>query len=131
MSNESGRMEIYVRPFAHPSARGVGLTEVSGQWQISTTGGINPRWRGDGRELYFLAPNGAIMAATITVSGSALTPGAPVPLFRTRIVGGGTENNQGRQYDVSRDGRFLVNTVLGDTSSPITLVQNWHPEAKK
>ena len=41
------------------------------------------------------------------------------------------ENGQGRQYDVSRDGRFLINTVLDHASAPITLLMNWHPEAKK
>ena len=41
------------------------------------------------------------------------------------------DNGQGRQYDVTRDGRFLINTVLDDASAPITLLQNWNPEAKK
>jgi len=49
----------------------------------------------------------------------------------TRILGGGVDNGQGRQYDVTRDGRFLTNTVLDEASAPITLLQNWHPEAKK
>jgi hypothetical protein len=54
----------------------------------------------------------------------------PVALFPTRISGGGVDNNQDRQYDVSGDGRFLINTVLQDDSSPITLILNWHPPAK-
>ena len=61
-------------------------------------------------------------------SGKALgTLGAPVALFPTRIFGGGVDNGQGQQYDVTRDGRFLFNTVLDASSSPITLIQNWNP----
>jgi hypothetical protein len=53
-----------------------------------------------------------------------------VALFPTRIYGGGVDNLQGRQYDVSRDGRFLINTVLDEGAAPITLIQNWKPPAK-
>ena len=72
-----------------------------------------------------------MMAAPITVRGGVLEPGAPAALFATRINGGGLDNAQGRQYDVTRDGRFLINTVLDDaTATPITLIQNWRPDAK-
>ena len=71
-----------------------------------------------------------MMAAPITAAGATLEPGAPVSLFPTRIFGGGVDNQLGRQYDVTRDGRFLINTVLDDASSPITLLQNWKPPAK-
>jgi hypothetical protein len=54
-----------------------------------------------------------------------------VALFPTRIYGGGVDNAQGRQYDVTRDGRLLINTVLDEASTPITLLMNWNPEAKK
>ena len=48
------------------------------------------------------------------------------------IMGGGVDNSQGPQFDVTRDGRFLINTVLDDTvTTPITLIQNWNPDAKK
>jgi Tol biopolymer transport system component len=129
MSDESGQMEIYVRPFgedASGAARG-----ASAQWQVSTSGGVYPRWRPDGQELYYLGPRSEMMAAPITVTGATLTPGAPVVLFPTRIWGGGVDNLQGRQYDVSRDGRFLINTVLDDAPGPITLLQNWKPDVKK
>jgi hypothetical protein len=54
--------------------------------------------------------------------------GTPEALFSTRIWGGGIDSNQRPQYDVSRDGRFLINTVLDDaTTSPITVILNWHP----
>lgn len=67
----------------------------------------------------------------IAVTGATLAPGAPVALFPTRIVGGGADTGQFRQNDVTRDGRFLINTVLDEASAPITLLMNWNPEAKK
>ncbi len=85
-------------------------------------------WRLDGKELYYLNPAGAMMAAPITVGGSTLDPGAPVVLFFTRILGGGVDSPLGRQYDVARDGRFLINTVLDDAPAPITLLMNWRAQ---
>lgn len=61
---------------------------------------------------------------------TTLEPGPPVALFPTRIFCGGADNGQGWQYDVAHDGRFLINTVLDNAASPITLVQNWKPPAK-
>jgi hypothetical protein len=90
-----------------------------------------PAWRPDGKELYYLNPAGAMMAAPITVTGATLAPGVPMVLFRTRIFGGGIDAQLGRQYDVAPDGRFLINTVLDDAAAPITLLMNWNPEAKK
>jgi hypothetical protein len=114
-SNESGRYEIYVRPFP----------KSDGQSQISTAGGIWPRWR-DGRELYYIAPDGKLMAAPIAVKGAALEAGVPVALFQTRIVGGGTNIDLGRQYDVAPDGRILINVAADEaTARPITVIQNW------
>ncbi len=128
MSNESGQNEIYVRPFVPPSAAGSVAGAAGGQWLVSAGGGIHPVWRRDGKELYYLNPAGAMMAAPITVTGSALEPGAPVVLFPTRIYGGGVElQGQGRQYDVAPDGRFLINAVLDSAAAPITLIQHWQP----
>ena len=132
-SNESGRSEIYVRPFVPPGAR-KGRASVEGQWQVSQAGGIHPAWRPDGKELYYLNPAAAMMAVPITVTGSNLEPGAPEVLFPTRIVSGGmdvTQGRLGRQYDVAPDGRFLINTFLDSTAAPITLLMNWNPEAAK
>jgi hypothetical protein len=98
---------------------------------VSSVGGIHPAWRPDGKELYYLNPAGAMMAAPITVTGATLAPGAPVVLFPSRIFGGGVDAQQGRQYDVTPDGRFLINTVLDSAAAPITLLMNWNPEAKK
>ncbi len=122
MSNESGRPEIYVRPFTPPGAKTAG-----GQWQVSTAGGIHPVWRPDGRELYYLDPVGSLVAVPITVAGATLEPGTPMVRFSTRILGGGVDAGQGRQYDVGADGRILINTVIDDVDSPITLLQRWRP----
>jgi Tol biopolymer transport system component len=146
VSDESGSPEIYVRPFGgpfdvaqdRPAASGAALRRRSGQaadaggWgkRVSTAGGTNPRWRHDGKELYYVNAAGALMAAPITVTGSTLAPGMPVALSPLRLVSGGT-GNQVWQYDVTRDGRFLITTVLDEASAPITLLQNWHPPAKK
>src|SRR5205085_12068796 len=75
-SNESGRFEIVVQPFP----------EATGKWQVSTNGGVQARWRADGKELYFVAPDGKMMAASITVSGTRFSSATPVPLFSTRLA---------------------------------------------
>ena len=130
MSAESSQTEIYVRPFVRPGVAGTAARAVLGQL-VSTAGGIHPVWRHDGKELYYLNPAGEMMAAPITVTGSTLTPGVPVVLFPTRIYGGGVDATQRRQYDVAPDGRFLINTLLDSGTVPITLLQNWNPEAKR
>ena len=130
-SNESGQNEIYVRPFVPPSAAGPAAAAAGSQWPVSTAGGIYAVWRPDGKELYYLSPAGAMMAAPINVTGATLAPGEPAVLFHTRIVGGGEDTGLGRQYDVAPDGRFLINTVLDEAGAPITLLQNWNPEVKK
>ena len=91
---------------------------------MSTAGGIYPRWRPDGKELYYLNPAGAMMAAPITVTGATLAPGAPMVLFRTRIVGGGEDTAQARQYDVAPDGRFLINTELDSVTAVSPMVMD-------
>jgi Tol biopolymer transport system component len=130
-SDESGRNEIYVRPSVAPGAASPPAAEAGGQWQVSTAGGIAPTWRPDGKALYYLNPAGAMMAAPVAVVGNAVEPGAPVVLFPTRIVNGGVDTQNGRQYDVAPDGRFLINTELDNVAAPITLIQNWNPEAAK
>jgi Tol biopolymer transport system component len=122
MSNESGRPEIYVRPFSPP-----GAPAAEGQWQVSTAGGIHPVWRPDGRELYYIDPVGALVAVPVAVNGSTVVPGTPMVRFSTRILGGGIDAGQGRQYDIAPDGRFLINTVIDDIDAPITLLQHWRP----
>ena len=114
-SNQSGKMEIYIRPFPGPG----------GEWQISTGGGIGPRWSPDGKELYFLDPSGSIMASSITIRGQAVELGKPTSLFQPRMATTGRA-----QYDVSRDGRFLINVLLNEASDKITAILNWKPPEK-
>ena len=125
MSNESGRPQIYVRPFVPPGAAVTG-----GQWQISTAGGIHPVWRPDGRELYYLDPVGALVSVPVAASGATFEPGTPMVRFATQILGGGVDAGQGRQYDIAPDGRLLINTVIDNVESPITLLQRWGPEGR-
>ena len=131
ISDESGRMEVYIRPFVVSGAAGAAVR--SGKWQVSTAGGTSPRWSPDGKELYFIDPEGDMMAAPITLAGSALTPGTSVKLFHAPIVGGG-QNFSLPQFDVTPDGRFLINAALdaaAPESSPIILIQNWNPLIKQ
>jgi Tol biopolymer transport system component len=119
VSDESGRREIYVASFPGPG----------GKWQVSQNGGTEPRWRGDGKELFFLAPDNRLIALQVRIGEGSFQAGAIEPLFQTRTTGFGW------RYDVSRDGqRFLVNTPLPDTSSSsseITLIVNWPEMLKK
>ena len=118
-SNETGRYEIYVRPF--PS-RG-------GPTPISTAGGVYPRWSRDGEELYFIAPDAKMMAVSIRTTATTLDAGVPAALFQTHRLGGGS-NVIGRshQYDVAADGgRFLINVDAELSATPITLLLNWKP----
>jgi Tol biopolymer transport system component len=87
--------------------------------QVSVNGGFVPRWRPDGGELFYIAPDFTLMAVSITVMGSELEVGTAVPLFHLR-------GQQHRDYDVSRDGRFLVGVPVGDrTVAPVTVIVNW------
>jgi hypothetical protein len=120
-----------MRRFAFAPPGGSAAGSNGGQWQVSTAGGIYPVWRPDGKELYYIAPDGRLMAVPVAVHGANFEPGEAVALFQTHIFGGGVDNGQGRQYDISRDGRFLMNSVEDDAApSSITLLQNWRPPTK-
>src|SRR6185503_6520096 len=81
LSNESGRQEIYVQPFA-PSWKAAGLAAPSGKWLVSTKGSLGvARWRGDGKELLYVAADGTLMAVDVTLSPT-FRSGVPQPLFR-------------------------------------------------
>jgi hypothetical protein len=122
-TTESGRAEICIRPFV-PAESGGAAVPATGQWQVSTAGGLCPRWKPNGSELYYIGSAGQMMAVPIAATNTTVEPGESVALFPTRIFGRGADNAQGTQYDVARDGRFLINTVLDDDASPITLIQN-------
>jgi len=112
-SNESGAWEIYVTTF--PGA--------SGKWQVSRGGGTEPRWRGDGKELFYLGPTGTLKAVPIEASGT-FSSGAPTPLFQVRGRAPISSTDL-FTYDVAKDGqRFLVNEYLKpDHVAPLTIVQ--------
>jgi eukaryotic-like serine/threonine-protein kinase len=117
-SDESGRFEIYVVPF--PSG--------AGKWQISTAGGLSPRWRHDGKELFFVAPTGQMMAASVSASATSFVSAPPLALFQSRIVSGGADSQNKHQYTVSADGRFLINvSAASSTTAPVMLLLNWKP----
>jgi serine/threonine protein kinase len=121
-SDESGHYDIFVRPFTGSS----GAANPTAQWEVSTTGGISPRWRRDSKELYYIAPDGTLMAVRITITGTAFEAGPPSALFQTRIAYGGTSPPGIRpEYDVAPDGRFLINSMAEEVNSPIIVVQNW------
>jgi len=117
-SDESRGGEIYVAPFPGPG----------GQRQVSTAGGRQPRWRGNGKELFYLSPDDKMMAAEVNGQGATLEVGAVRPLFEARqsVTGGFL-------YDVTGDGqRFLINAAVEQkASSPIILVQNWTVDSKR
>jgi len=120
-SNETGRWEIYVTSFP----------EAQGKWQVSTAGGEQPRWRGDGRELFYLSLDRKMMAAAVSGRAS-YEGGVPVALFPTTPRESVT-NKDRFVYDVSRDGqRFLINTQVKQAQSePMTVVLNWPARLNK
>jgi eukaryotic-like serine/threonine-protein kinase len=106
LSNETGRDEVYVR----------GLQASGRKWQISTAGGAFPRWRRDGKELFYLAHDHHLMAVPLH-TGATIEAGTPVPLFPVEA---------GVFCDVTADGqRFLIKTTSGIPPLPITVVLNW------
>ncbi|PYT19609.1 MAG: hypothetical protein DMG57_44750 [Acidobacteria bacterium] len=120
-SSESGRWEVYVRPFGGVSA--AGNKTPSGKWPISTGGGVFTRWRGDGKELFYLTDE-RIMAVEVRSGTSNGRPtfdaGIPKPLFNVKSYGN-------FPFTVTADGqRFLVNTQVSEEKSPsITVILNW------
>ncbi len=120
-SDESGRAEVYVQSFPISG----------GKWQISTTGGDQPQWRGDGKELFYIAPDRNLMAVTIG-GGATLEVGRPTVLFQTTVPITGITNDR-NNYVPTQDGqRFLMNNLADIANSqPLTLVLNWAADMKK
>jgi Tol biopolymer transport system component len=116
-TNESGRWEVVLQQFPQPG----------GTWTISSGGGAQPRWRADGKEVYFVSPDGKMMAAAIHTNGATVVVEKPTPLFATHVVNNTTLLAK-QQYAVSRDGRFLIiEPPEGYVAPPITLILNWKP----
>jgi Tol biopolymer transport system component len=113
-SEESGRNEVYVAAFPGPGER----------WQVSTEGGVQPRWRRDSKELFYLSSDLRLMSVQIRSSGVTLEPGIPTALFEPHPLP--------TLYDAAADGqRFLIVSSGVEQSPPITLVQNWASGIKR
>jgi Tol biopolymer transport system component len=120
-SDLSGQSEIYVTPFSRPSER----------QRISANGGGRPRWRRDGKELYYIAPDGRLMATETRIGENSVEAGPTQALLT--ISGSSPASSAGYPYDVSADGqRILTSIPVGDGEiQPVTLVQNWTAALKK
>jgi len=127
-SNDSGRNEIYVRPF--PNVNG-------GRWQISNAGGTRPTWARSGHELFFVAANSTALMAVAVQLAPQFSYGNPIALFDTSkyFLSGAVSN--GRTYDVSGDGRrflLVTNPDAGNSTTPtsatMTVVLNWFDELR-
>ena len=125
-SDESGRFEIYVRPFPNVDDDLI---------QVSSAGGVTPLWSRDGRELFYLEPSDplGLMAVLVESEGIDFAVGTKTRLIDWPYVGGGTQAL--RKYDVSPDGaRFLgiAMSDVGDVTRPrIVMVQNWFTEIER
>jgi hypothetical protein len=109
-STETGQSEIHIQPFPGPGPK----------VQVSVGGGALPRWRRDGGELFYLAPDRRLMAVPVSQRSSSLETGPPRALFTMATTS---------SYEPSPDGqRFLV-TAIVSAASPITVVLNWKPPA--
>ena len=126
-SDESGRAEVYVTPFPAGGSK----------WQVSTGGGSSPRWRRDGKELFYLANDSVLMSAEVEASGSSFQVAAVRPLFHVPLRTGparlGLEpTSEQISYDPGPDGKwFVVDAPPAGNPPPITLITNWSVEASK
>jgi Tol biopolymer transport system component len=120
-TNETGDWEVYVAPF--PS--------VNGKWQVSRGGGGEPRWRRDGKELFYLSSEGRMMAVTVKTDGN-FEAASPVTLFQTHL-GQPISSYDLVSYDVTGDGqRFLINTKVDEpNAAPLSITLNWASEMEK
>jgi len=113
-SNESGRWEVYVTSFP----------EAHGKWQVSNAGGDQPRWRSDGKELFYLDADSRMMALPVK-TGANFDAGTPTALFQANpreLVA----TSEQFSYDVSKDGqKFLINTQLKTGMAPMSVILNW------
>jgi Tol biopolymer transport system component len=120
-SDESGRFEVYVRRYP----------DGANQSTLSIAGGMQPRWRADGRELFYLEPDGQLMAVSVITDGPAFEAAAPRPLFTMEVPEPSAPFPT--DYDVSADGqRFLANIVVDQASRPsVKIVLNWTTELER
>jgi eukaryotic-like serine/threonine-protein kinase len=116
----SGRNDVFVRTLPVEA----GGSAAAGRWQVSSSGGSQPTWRADGKEIFYLTPEGALMAVPVESGENSFRPETPRELFRT---------SEASSFDVTADGqRFLVNQVASDSSDiPVTVIVNWPHLLKK
>jgi Tol biopolymer transport system component len=127
VSDESGRSEVFVQPFSETGS------DAAGKFQISSEGGSQPRWRRNGKEIYYIAPDGKLMAVDVKMTPQ-FEHSIPKPLFQARIFGSGTVAGGAYfRYAAAADGkRFLIDSVAEETvQAPITVVLNWTAGLKK
>jgi eukaryotic-like serine/threonine-protein kinase len=117
-SNETGSMEIYVSPFPNATSK----------WQVSSAGGEEPRWRKDGKELFYLSSEGKMMAVPVT-TGTTFQAGSPTALFQTHRRQPLSSQDM-FSYDVSGDGqKFLIDTKVDEANAaPLSVLLNWASE---
>jgi hypothetical protein len=108
---ETGRSEIYVQSFV-----GTGSKQ-----RISTDGGAGPRWRRDGKEMFYRAADGNLMSVSIDLRGATVKAGPPVPLFRLATP----------VYVPGLDGKSFLTNIVVEPASPITILLNWDPTTKR
>jgi len=113
-----GAARVYVVPFV----------EGSGKWLVSTAGGRFPRWRHDGRELFYISLDNKITSAEIAAQGTSFVIGKVTPLFQLNPT-----SSTGWSYDVTSDGKkFVVCTQTNENAAePLTLIVNWPALLKK
>ena len=121
VSNESGRPEVFVQSF--PAGRP--------RTQVSTAGGTQVRWSDDGKEIFYVAPDGTMTAVTMVFGGPSPDVKLPVKLFQTHLATGTNVLGNKPQYAVARDGRFLLNTAIESASAPIVVSVNWMKKLAK
>jgi hypothetical protein len=118
-SNDSGQLQVYVAPFG----------DAGGKWMISQAGGRAPRWRADGRELFYLDRDNRLVAVDVKIGDGAFEYGAPHTLFQSAI----TDVAPFYFYDVAPDAQRFIMIVPTDNArldQPITVVLNWFEELK-
>jgi Tol biopolymer transport system component len=123
-SDETGRFEIYLRPFPGPGEK----------IRVTTAGGIQVRWpRRQGKELFYLALDGTLMTVPVTLSapGSAPDVGVPHALFSTNILTAANRERLRQEYDVSPDGQLILMSEVAEWQTPLTIVQNWTEPANE
>jgi Tol biopolymer transport system component len=122
-SKESGREEVYVVPFDAARVLEIGPASASagagGRWQISASGGRSPKWRKDGKEIFYLSSDNKMMAGGVEARGNRIELQTARPLFTTNPA------EYFSPYDVTPDGSKFVINIPNMQNTPLTLVVNW------